>query len=110
MSGFGIEAYEAIYEALPSARVTIRVKGSETPINALCPTVGTARTTGDFGVSADPGVLVRMLSSVVPAAGMSLGDAVTLTTAAGAEYPLRIAEMHESGGMTRFMMAAKHGS
>jgi hypothetical protein len=50
-----------------------------------------------------------MLSTAVPASGMALGDAVTMTTAAGAVYELRVQEMHETGGMTRFMMAAKHG-
>ena len=109
MPDIGADAYQAMYDAFPTARVSIRTKGSEVPLSAFCATAGAARTTGDFGVSADPGVLLRMLSANVPETGMALGDAVTMTTAAGAVYELRVQEMHETGGMTRFMMAAKHG-
>jgi len=110
MPDYGVLAYQAAYAAFPTARVSIRVKGSEAPVNAMCASFGAARTTGDFGVSADPGVLVRMPAADVPAVGMALGDAVTMTDASGGDHDLRIAEMHESGGITRFIMAAKHGS
>jgi hypothetical protein len=109
MSDIGVIAYQAVYSSFPTARVQIRVKGSETPIDALCPSVGAVRATGEFGTSADPGVLVRMLSTAVPASGMALGDAVTLTDSGGSNHELRINERHESGGIVRFMMAAKHG-
>ena len=109
MPDYGVLAYQAAYAAFPTARVTIRVKGSETATAALCASFGSARTTGEFGVSADPGVLVRMLASVVPETGMALGDAVTMTDADGGEHEYRISERHESGGVVRFMMGARHG-
>jgi hypothetical protein len=109
MPDIGADAYQAIYEAFPSARVQLRTKAGDL-YNALCASVGAARTSGDFGVSSDPGVLARILSTVVPAAGMALGDPLTLITADGVEYALRVSERHESGGIVRLILGALHGS
>jgi hypothetical protein len=109
MADFGVIAYQAAYAALPSARVKIRTAGSEKPVDALCASVGQARTTGDFGIGADPGVLVRMLTANVPAEGMELGNAFTLIAADGSEYQMRVQEWHESGGVSRFIAGAIHG-
>jgi len=95
-----LATFDVLREAMPAARVSVALPGSDTAIEALSAGTPHEFRTSEMGSLGDPAGTVRFPSAKEPAKKLLPGDVFALTDGAGDTSRVRAVAVERTGGLT----------